>query len=101
MYAGSDRVEKKDEGLSEEQKKAKEKEEKAKRKAALTAMFTAPPPSSKDKREKEESKNESSGGKLAVNSGSAPFPRTIRRAGSGSGVVPSLLETHKEESEEQ
>jgi len=86
-------VEKRDEGLSEEQKKAKEKEEKAKRKAALTAMFTAPPPSTKDKKE------ESTVEKSPVN-GTAPGPpRGPRRGGSGTQSQ-AVLETHQEELEE-
>ncbi|KAK5945056.1 Two-component response regulator SSK1p [Knufia obscura] len=89
-------VEKKDEGLSEEQKKAKDKEEKAKRKAALTAMFTAPPPSTRDK--KEEGKSEA-GGKSPVNGGPNAPPRGSRRGASGSAGAP-VLETHEEESEE-
>lgn len=91
-------VEKKDEGLSEEQKKAKVKEERAKQKAALTAMFSAPPPSTKDRKEdgKEDGKGEI-GVKSPVNGGATTPARAARRGGSGSQTV---LATHEEESEE-
>ena len=91
-------VEKKDEGLTEEQKKAKEKEEKAKQKAALKAMFSKPPPSNRDRTtiaEREPPSPSTNG----TNSTSQPPPRGPRsvRGSSGSGHI---LATHEEDDAE-
>lgn len=108
-------VEKKEEGLSEEQKKVKEKEEKAKQKAALKAMFSASPPSRKKeedrterKDDKDEKNNETSqpgsrksSANSATTSSNSSIPRGQRNLRGSSGSQGTMLETHQEENENE
>lgn len=103
-------VEKKDEGLTEEQKKLREKEEKAQQKATLMAMFKKAPPTAKDKKNDSAPKNETAEREKSTspdnkNLAAGPPPRGPRSvrgtSGSGTGIVGgTVLETHEEENED-